>query len=182
MSDKTREIPKKESDAKLRELILYVADRSQNDPDFGMTKLNKILFNIDFTAYGRTGRPVTGAEYQALANGPCARRLKPLLGSLLKDKAAGIKRVPRGFTQQRVVALREPDLSHFTSDEIALVHEIIDGFRGLTATKISTLSHHFPGWQDAEDGETIPYHSVFRSTRPLTDRERKRGWELSQAQ
>jgi hypothetical protein len=170
------------SDAKLRELILYIADQSQNDIDFGMTKLNKILFNADFTSYARTGTSVTGTEYQALPKGPCARRLRPVLGRLLKDKEAAIKMVPRGFTQKRVVALREPDLSKISAEDIALVHEIIDLFRGMTATKVSTMSHDFPGWQDAEEGQTIPYHTVFRSYRPLTDRERKRGWELSEAQ
>jgi len=33
---------------KFKELILYVADKCSDDPDFGAVKLNKILFYSDF--------------------------------------------------------------------------------------------------------------------------------------
>src|SRR5207249_1394411 len=39
---------------KVKELILLVTERSEGDESFGMIKLNKLLFNIDFTQYGRT--------------------------------------------------------------------------------------------------------------------------------
>jgi hypothetical protein len=55
---------------KLRELILHVARRSEGDIAFGVTKLNKLLFFIDFLACLRFGKPITGEEYQKLDNGP----------------------------------------------------------------------------------------------------------------
>ena len=49
---------------KLRELILYICDKSKNHPKkLGMVKLNKILFFSDFTAYLRHGSSITGAKY-----------------------------------------------------------------------------------------------------------------------
>ena len=38
------------SDERLGELILYVADKCADDPRFGATKLNKILWWSDFQA------------------------------------------------------------------------------------------------------------------------------------
>ena len=38
----------KESRKRLRELMLFVAERCQDAPNFGVTKLNKILFLLRF--------------------------------------------------------------------------------------------------------------------------------------
>ena len=46
--------------AKLRELMLYITQKSEGDPRFGKTKLLKILVEADFTFYARTGRSITG--------------------------------------------------------------------------------------------------------------------------
>ena len=50
-------------DKKLKELVLYIAQKSEDDPSFGATKLNKILFAADFYFFGQTGRSITGASY-----------------------------------------------------------------------------------------------------------------------
>ena len=68
MRDRQRKI--RPNDAKLRELILYVAERCENDPDFGALKLNKILFNADFIAYALTGKAITGASIRSSAMVP----------------------------------------------------------------------------------------------------------------
>ncbi len=49
-------------EAKLVELILYIADKCENDPHFGKTKLNKILFFSDMLYYGFFGNAITGVE------------------------------------------------------------------------------------------------------------------------
>ena len=51
---------------RMAELIVYIADLCQEDPTFGATKLNKILFYADFASYAKYGRPITGQEYQRL--------------------------------------------------------------------------------------------------------------------
>jgi hypothetical protein len=45
MASKRQQRP---DDEKLRELILYVSTLSENDPNFGAAKLNKLLFYTDF--------------------------------------------------------------------------------------------------------------------------------------
>ena len=46
---------------RLGELALYIAHNSQNDPNFGKTKLVKLLAFTDFVSYERRQRPITGA-------------------------------------------------------------------------------------------------------------------------
>ena len=67
---------------KLRELVLYIAEQSECDSAFGMTKLNKLLFFSDFQAYLSTGNAITGEEYQKLPNGPAPRKILPVMQSM----------------------------------------------------------------------------------------------------
>ena len=61
-----------ENDAKFRELILLIAVKSEGDSYFGETKLNMLLFYIDFLSYLELGLPITGQKYQKLAWGSSA--------------------------------------------------------------------------------------------------------------
>ncbi len=148
---------------KLKELMLYVANKCSADPDFGAVVLNKILFFSDFISYATMTRPVTGVEYQKLALGPAPRRLPPLRRELLEQRDAVVVPADRmGFRQERLVALREPDLEGFSGAEIALVDAVIDQLRGSTAKAVSDISHGWSlAWEVAELGETIPYSTAF---------------------
>src|ERR1041384_212988 len=96
---------------KFRELVLYIADRCQDDPRFGATKLNKILFYADFLHYGESGTPLTGATYRKLEHGPAPKQLLPTQTKLVSDGSAALsKRERYGYVQKRIVALRDADL------------------------------------------------------------------------
>jgi len=146
------------NDIKFRELILFISERSEGDVPFGAVKLNKLLFYADFLAFLKFGKAITWQKYQKLEQGPCPRNLLPTLREL--EKSADIIQVDRdfhGYKQKRVVAIREPDLSMFSAEEIALVTQLIDEFKGMSAKQMSETSHDFIGWQLAEIGEDIPY-------------------------
>lgn len=169
-------------EAKLAELMLYVAQKCFDEPDFGAIVLNKILFFSDFISYASSGQAITGVEYQRLQHGPAPRRLLPVRSALVDQGAAVIAPVDRlGQTQHRLVALRRPDLAKFAAEEIALVDEVIDALRGQTATSVSDLSHLWSvAWQVAAMGETIPYSTVFAAAPgPLTPEMLEEGEELA---
>jgi len=165
---------------RLRELILYVAQKCQGDPKFGATKLNKILWWSDFLAYAERGKPITGVAYMRLGNGPVPRRLVPIREQM---KAAGdivIREVPTfgGRTQQRIEPMRPPDLSKFSASDIDLVHNVIDALWNKTAKGVSTLSHG-KAWEVAEDRGPIPYEAVFLSDAPINRYDVARGKALA---
>lgn len=143
-------------EAKFTELMVYVATRMANDASFGATKLNKVMFFADFWHYAQYGRPITGAEYQKLINGPAPRRLLPVQDAL-------------SYQQKRFVPLREPNLAIFTAQEIDFVDHVINILRDSTATRVSQLSHQLAAWQMAEVGGTIPYNAIFIYNGPVTD-------------
>src|SRR4030042_4658500 len=106
---------------KFRELVLYVAQKCADDPRFGATKLNKILFFADFLAYAKYGEPITNAAYIKLPYGPGAKPMAPVREEMLENHEIAIERRERyGRSQERIVPLRKPDLSGFTATEIAL--------------------------------------------------------------
>lgn len=166
---------------KFTELLLYVARKSQKDPTFGATKLNKLLFFCDFQAYLQLGKPITGAGYQKLDHGPVPRPL-PKIREELENKQDVIVVQEKYFNhpQKRLFALRDPDLSEFSGAEIAIVDEMIDLFRELEGTGIGDFSYFSIGYQMVGYGETIPYEAAFISPPfPLDEGEIRRAHELA---
>jgi len=157
---------------KLAELILYISKLSQDDRRLGATKLNKILFFADFAAYRKRRNPISDDTYQRLENGPAPRHLVPVRERLIKNGSLAIQKVSYyGKTQERTVALRDPDLNLFKADEIALIDSVIKAFWDKDGTDVSLLSHDFVGWRVAANGEEIPYAVALVNPRELTTSE-----------
>jgi hypothetical protein len=166
---------------KFRELILYVARETENDPRCGRTKLYKILFYSDFWAFQKLGHSISGQEYQKLKNGPAPRKALPVIETMQREGlCAWAERDHFGKSQHKLIALREPSLSEFSGEEIAIVQDVIRMLWHLDASEVSSLSHRFIGWQLAEEGETIPYSTVaLGQPRPPTLQEIEYGQMLA---
>src|ERR1022692_2993279 len=118
------EFPELDGNARLRELILYISQKCSGDPTFGATKLNKILFYSDFFSYYRFGKPISGIEYQRLPNGPAPKQLIPVREKMLSDGDVAIQKTSFFNKQQhRCIPLRDPNLSNFNGQDIALIDE-----------------------------------------------------------
>lgn len=150
------------STTKFKELILYIAQKQQDDQTFGRVKLAKLLFFADFEAYGRLGEAISGASYQKLEQGPAARQYKPVSYEMYGD--GDIREEVGdsfGHTQMKLVPLREARVSVFTDEELAIIDQIVEEHRGMSAAEISEKSHRLMGWRVARLHERIPYEAVF---------------------
>ncbi|MGD0289029.1 MAG: Panacea domain-containing protein [Candidatus Binataceae bacterium] len=180
----TYEFPEMKPDERLRELILYVAEKCATDPEFNATKLNKILFYSDFVSYSKTGRPITGAAYKALEYGPAPKRLLPVRDRMIDAGELEIKKIPKfAYSRYQYVALRRSDLDRFfRPSDIALVDELIHMFWGKSAQTISQFSHHRL-WKIARGANNseglIPYEAMFISDDPPTEADNARARELA---
>lgn len=167
--------------AKATELVLYIALATEDDATAGATKLNKIPYFADLAHLRRYGMPITGAVYRKLEQGPVLHQMLPIIEHLERQGAA--KTVTRdyfGHQQKRVVALRDPDLSLFSAEEIATVDSIIRQFWGVTATEVSKHSHEDAGWLAVAEGEEIPYSLAFVTEPEITEAVAKRARELAE--
>lgn len=178
--DLTFEFGGMDSDSRLRELILYIADVCREEPTFGKTVLNKILWHADFETYLETGQSLTGARYQSLEHGPAPKRMKPVLDKMREDGDVSVRPVMyRGYEQHRVVSLRSPNLGEFSGEEIALLNRVIDECKHETGRALSTASHG-TAWRLGRVLGSIPYEAAFLSDEPLTDFHEIRAQELIQ--
>lgn len=171
--------------ARLKELILYIAHKSKDDPRFGATKLNKILYYADFAAYRSLGNSITRADYQNLSEGPAPKQLIPCRTELLKAGDAVIE--PRQYydgVQQRLIPKRDPIQKMFSEEELAIVNQVIEGLWNKNGNEVNLKSHMELGWILTERGETIPYASAFFPSRdtPLTIEQEEMGRRIAEKQ
>src|SRR5256885_4710896 len=91
---------------KLEQLILYVAQQYQDDPNFGLTWLAKVLFWSDFRRYRQAGEAITGIHYIKMPNGPMPEGLDEILQSLQGKGALRVESRKHGdYTQRRAVPI-----------------------------------------------------------------------------
>jgi hypothetical protein len=157
---------------RFKDLVLYISKQLADDPTYGETKLNKILFFSDFEAYRVLGRPITGAEYQKNLYGPTARLYTVMRDELLRWGQLLVERrlvvdhvqdVPKPFNI-------EPNMTQFAAAEIEIVDRNIVEMRQYTNTEVSDLSHERSlGWRVLDFGETIPYSSGIINLEPLDE-------------
>jgi hypothetical protein len=162
----TFDVPKGKQ--RFRELVVYASERSVDDPHFGATKLNKILFYSDFRAFERFGEPLTGFAYFALPEGPAPYLMRPVRSELEREGAIWVEEKPVGnYSQTRTIARRGAFLDLFSLAEIALVDEVIEELRPKTAREVS-LESHGVAWRTRLMEGYIPYEAIFYSDEEAT--------------
>jgi len=143
---------------KFEELIVYIARRLGPEAALGRVKLAKLLMHSDFTAYARLGHSITGARYEKWQHGHLASEQTEIEKDL---EAAGVIGIGEedyyGKKLRRITAHRDPDLSSFTEDELAIVEGALRLYGHESASYLSQLAHSEPGWVLAKMREEIPY-------------------------
>lgn len=173
-----------DSNAKLRELMIHIAKKTESCARFGSIKMNKALFYSDFIWYGMTGESMTGAMYLKEDYGPAPRGVLPVQEDLRRDGSAVIEKrpvLPKGIEKRLVVkADRTAALDGlFTPGQIALVDKVVDWLIPATAKEISEETHRILGWRLADYKQEIPYCTVFLDDDIAKPSDVQRGVELA---
>lgn len=155
---------------KFRELILYISQKCADDPTFGATKLDKILFQADMEHYLEHGRTITSMEYMKLPNGPVPRMFAPIRDDMMSHgEFAYVLGNVGTLTQERPVACRPFNRDVFGETELNEADRAIAELWGKTATEVSRDSHQLMGWKVARNyGDTIPDFAYLIDSDPLT--------------
>jgi uncharacterized phage-associated protein len=147
---------------KLSELILYISEKCKEDQSLGATKLNKILFVADFFHYGITGKSISGDSYVHRKNGPTPTNILQARDSLISSGRASIIETPYfSYSQKRIIAQDRPNKSFFSANELSFVDQVIKYFEYWSAIRLSEWTHELNPWMVTEDGEEIPFFTVF---------------------
>jgi len=154
---------------RFKAVVLYVAEQLRDDPTFGSTKLNKILYFSDTDAYRELGEPITGAVYQRNRYGPTAVEYPPMIDEMQGQELISVKREKIIDHEQDKITPTDKfrlDLG-LGPRQKALLDARIEEFRGYTNLEASDRSHEqSAGWLVFDPGETIPYRTSLVSPEP----------------
>lgn len=166
--------------AKFEELIVYIARRLGPEAALGRVKLAKLLMQSDFGAYARFGDPITGATYEKWKHGHLPRELLLVERDLEASGAIVAEDVSYyGKRLHHIAAGRDPDMSEFSEDELAVIEVALRTFGWESASYLSTLAHMELGWRLAQWKEPIPYNTVFLGVGGISQGDLRRGEELA---
>jgi hypothetical protein len=165
--------------SRLKELILYIAEKSKEDPRFGALKLNKILYYSDFIGFREWGEPITGATYQNLSEGPAPKEFLAAVDEL-EEEGASSYCIQKYFNypQKRLTPQRPAKTSLFQRKQLELVDAVIEALWEFNGTGARDLTHNEWGWRLTEEGEEIPYRTTWLSSEPLTQEQISNGLTL----
>ncbi len=127
----------------------------------GAVRLRDLLYFADMKHYAKTGHPMTGATYIKREFGPVPRELEESLHRLGHAKKLLVKLGGNPLDQMsmRYHALAEPDVAHFSAEEISLVEGLLQSVcREPISNSISKASRH-EALRLAEIGEELPYEA-----------------------
>ncbi|ODA68110.1 hypothetical protein A7A08_01280 [Methyloligella halotolerans] len=157
-----------EGQRRLKEAILYVAERCASFRYFGLIKLNKTLWRADFRSFYERGQPVTGRQYQRLEKGPAPVEMPPLLRELGSEGHLEYVSQKYGLVvERRPVAKGRPVLNFFSQEDLDYLDESIAHYEHMTGSESSDESHGI-AWKIRKDGEPIPYQAAYFSDKPLS--------------
>ena len=145
------------STTRLKNLLLYVLN--QMGETF-QTKMNKVLFYIDFLSFRERGIAISGLAYQAIEFGPVPQRWDRVYSAF--DEVQEQLRLVQGQECMSMVAGGEADMSAFSADEMAVIDTVCEKMKKLTSRAATKLSHEEPAWKDyVGKAETIPFSEAF---------------------
>jgi uncharacterized phage-associated protein len=140
---------------KYRNAILFFAE---NVTAIGVTKLNKLLYFLDFDHFEKYGEAVTDDIYENKDLGPVPRHIDDILAEMQAEKLIDI--VPEqvvDFVRYRLLATAKHNPSVFKPSEIEILCEVAEKWSRHTAKEIVIASHGEAPWLATRNGEDIPY-------------------------
>ena len=143
---------------RLKNLLLYVL--GQMGETF-QTKMNKVLFYIDFLSYRDRGMAISGLAYQAIEFGPAPQRWDRVYSAF--DEVQEQLRLVQGQECMSLMAGGEADMSGFTEAEMAVIDQVCGKLKDMTSRAVSNLSHQETAWKEhVGKQETIPFSEAFK--------------------
>lgn len=124
------------------------------------TKLNKLLYYLDFISFRDHKKSVTGDVYIHQGYGPVPSHVDEILTKLKTDGAIDTEAVP--FNDGEIInfSLKDPSLfdeSVFSADQKKLLKQICDEFGNWPTEKIVAQTHLEAPWFYSKPYEIVDY-------------------------
>lgn len=142
---------------RLKNVMLCILERCT---DVWCTKMNKLLFYIDFLSYRERGYAMTGLSYKAIDHGPVPERWDrvysefPEISQELQQYGDFVGNILRPKASFDKTALDESD--------VAIIDLVCSALGGKTSREISQISHGEDAWLNNQAGHNrISFSDAF---------------------
>ena len=127
------------------------------------TKMNKLLFYIDFLSYRENGMAISGLSYKAIDYGPVPERWDVVYSEF--DEIHQELRSARDFVGSVLISTDKADMTLFSEAERKVMEQVLERFKSLSSRELSKLSHEEKAWINHHDRhESIPFSEAFDLT------------------
>lgn len=142
---------------RLKNVMLYVLE---NCREVWTTKMNKLLFYIDFLSYRERGMAISGLSYRAIDFGPVPERWERVYSQF--DEIRQEMRAVGECEGIVLTASVRADESLFSQEELQLMTSVCEKLGKCSSSQMSELSHQEKGWIDCRVGhKMIPFENAF---------------------
>ncbi len=143
---------------RLKKIIIYILNNCET---VWVTKLNKILFYLDFCAYRNFGQAMTGLSYRAIDYGPVPDKWEKVYSEF--DE---VQQIPKQIDKCSGNIIKTDtiikDLSCLFEKEQELLKYICQNLGKKSATALSKLSHEEDVWKrHCATHSLIPFQEAF---------------------
>lgn len=146
---------------KYENAILYFVEHC-NNKWLGTTKLNKLLYYLDFISYRDRGSSATFDTYRHLDKGPVPKNVVEILQKLKNEGKLEIKEVPYlNGTTTKFNLISKADTEVFDEYEEKLLHEICKVFKDWSTPKIVDQTHLESPWLYSKMFDDVDYEYAY---------------------
>ena len=137
--------------------MLFILEHCQ---DVWCTKMNKLLFYIDFMSYRERGMAISGLSYRAIDYGPVPERWDRVYSEFSEIKQ-DLRQVG-DYAGSILNSSEKADEGLFSIDELEIMNTVCKKFGSLSSRELSRLSHEENAWlKYNESHDKIPFAEAF---------------------
>ena len=126
---------------RLKNILLYVLGKCNETWN---TKMNKLLFYIDFLSYRQRGMAMTGLTYKAIEYGPVPDRWERIYSEFPEVKQELRKKYD--FYGSVLVPNAKAEQDLFSKEELQIMDMVCSHFGNMSSREISSQSHQETAW------------------------------------
>jgi len=141
---------------KMMNMILYI---TQSFDGVFKTKINKLLWYMDFLHFKEFSVSISGSSYVHLPYGPIPDNYDLIIGVMMNEKLLEKEEVPfeENIVGENLKALSTYDSKCFNEGELKVMNFVIEYFKDFTCGQISKYSHKEKPYKNTTDKERISY-------------------------
>ena len=142
---------------RLKNIMLFILNRCD---DVWCTKMNKLLFYVDFVSYRDRGMAMTGLTYRAIDFGPVPEKWD-VIYSEFPEVRQELRQVG-DFVGSVLNTSERADASLFKDEELKVLNDVCAHFGKMTSRELSQLSHDEDVWLNHHaKHEHIPFVEAY---------------------